>query len=99
MTPAGLARSESKRQPDRTIKPEIKRLDQQEQKYKTLSDYLLNKYGASLTVIETATELKVSKDLIYDLTNKGIIPSKKLGDRRIISSVDLAIFMLERDRS
>ena len=69
------------------------------QKFKVLSEYLLSKYGACLTVEETAKELRVSRDTIYKMINHGQIPSKKLRDRRVINSVDLAIFMLERDRS
>lgn len=36
--------------------------------------------------------------MIYKLTNKKELPSRKLGDRRVISSVDLAIYLIGSDR-
>lgn len=36
------------------------------------------------TVEELASELRVSRDLVYDLIADGTIPSTKLGKRRII---------------
>ena len=69
-----------------------------EQRYMMLTKYLLSKYGSCLTVAEAAQELKVSIDMIYRLTNKKELPSRKLGDRRVISSVDLAIYIIGSDR-
>lgn len=61
-------------------------------------EYLLSKYGSVLTVEETAKELKVSKDLVYDLVNRKELHSKKAGDRRVISTADLVYWLIYEER-
>ena len=61
-------------------------------------EYLLSKYGSVLTVEETAKELKVSKDLIYDLVNRKELHSKKAGDRRVIPTADLVYWLVYEER-
>ena len=57
-------------------------------------EYLMKKYGSCLNVAETANELKISKDLVYDLLNKGEIHSQKAGDRRVVPTASLIYWLI-----
>lgn len=58
--------------------------------------YLMKKYGSCMNVKEIAEELKISKDLVYDLLNKGEIHSTKAGDRRVVPTAALVYWMIYR---
>ena len=51
-----------------------------------------------MTVAEAAKELKVSKDLVYDLVNRKELHSKKAGDRRVIPTADLVYWLVYEER-
>jgi excisionase family DNA binding protein len=54
---------------------------------------MMNSNSMLLSVVETAELLRVSEEFIYALAKAGVLPSVRIGRRRMVRRADIAKFI------
>ena len=74
---------------------EVEQRRMQELEFTAMCTHMQDKYGVCMSVEDAASELKISRDLVYDLINRDEFPSKKLGRRTVVPTVQLVSYLLK----
>lgn len=97
-TPEEIARTERRCEKTNQFRKDTRSKRKCDLIFEKQLEYMWEKYGGCMKVEEVAKELKISKDLVYDLLNKKQLHSKKAGDRRVVPTADLVYWLIYDER-